>query len=321
MNLIINLPAQQYESYKKRRKNKQFSSYCHNIMHTNSATLPILIRSASLSPHLLWSIRNHWQYMCSVYTIKHCKSNHSQSHPISKYIRVKCIGFILIFSRYLLLLPRIMLNVLDLLILHRTSLCVFLFYCHFFGLFPNLTLVKPFLSRSHRSHSLLATFSEITGALNLCFNTPNTCNYSFNIVEIFSEFVRSPSQKVMFSNLNMLLTSCVLFATSIYAMTQISQPLRTNNIWYSFRQFGWLDTRWKIWWRQTRSRHRCINGKTVFGTKLIRYIERKKKKLNTNTEREQNSQEPIVWEGEKMYNLRNDRLWIGRWERICAAFS
>lgn len=177
------------------------------------------------------------------------------------------------------------------------------------------------LSHSHRPHSLLATFSEITGDPNLCFNTPNTCNYPFNIFEIFSVFVRSPSQKVMFSNLDMLSTCCVLFAISIYAMTQISQSLRTNNIWYSFRQLDWRDSTWKIWWRHTRSHHCCTNGKKNIWNKTDTLVQRKKRTQTLNVNKTVESREPIVWEGEKMYNLPNDRLWMGRWERICVAFS
>lgn len=219
-------------------------------MHTNSATLPIRILSASLTHSLpiyygRFEIIGNICVVCTQwYIAKAITHNRTQ---YQNTFALNALVFILLFSRYLLLLPRITLNVLGLLILHQTPLFLFLLYCHFFGLFANLTCIKPFLlARSHRLHSLLATFSEITGAPNLCFNTPNTCNYPFNIVEIFSECVRSPSQKVMFSNLDMLLTCCVvLFATSIYAMTQISQPLRTNNIWYSFRQLAWRDTRWK----------------------------------------------------------------------------
>lgn len=118
----------------------------------------------------------------------------------------------LLFSRYLLLLPRITLNVLSLLISHQTPL-FFLLYCHFFG-----------LALTHTSHSSLATFASITEAPNLCFNTPNTCNYSFNIVEIFSS--RPQAKKWCFPiSICLLLTfSCSICDINLCNDTNIVEP-------------------------------------------------------------------------------------------------
>lgn len=191
----------------------------------------------------------------------------------------------------------------------RTKQHHFLLYCRIFFFFPSFF---AWLIRSTQQFMLATHIAvALSSVCNFSFNTLNTCNYSFNIVEIFL----SPDGTKWCSNPDMLTAAsylrCQFMQWHKYSIAW------ANSIFVFFSSTEWeiADERKKIWWRQTyttlnvtvENEHekdrRLAKKACILTTHKTDTFDRKVKQINA------------IRNGKRTktpYNLRNDRLWIGR---------